>query len=685
MFDILEDRVVLNGVWTELSSVPATGTMLLQPNGAVMVNQSNGTDWYQLTPDSTGSYLGGAWSYQSSMSTPRLYYGSVVLPNDNIMVYGGEYTGSITVTDVSLGEIYNPNTNAWTTIPSIPISLDPTNTFGDGTLQLLPNGNVFAAYLGGPQTFIYNPTTNAWSAGPTKLGGALESSDEEGFVKLPGTGGNLLDYEIWDSNASSPPGSAEYLNAATNSWVATGGVPVSLSENNEDELGPAILLPNGKVFQTGANGSFGTISSNTALYDPVANAWTAGPQIPNTMIPDDAPAAILPDGNVIFTADTSIPSISADQYRPPSEIFEYNYVSNTITQLTGLPAALTSDLNLNASFKMRMLVLPSGQVLFSDGSNLWTYSESNAVNPAWAPTISSITNTDGVYTLTGTQLNGIDEGAFYGDDAQMASNYPMVQITDSMGHVFYAQTANWSQPGTVATGTTPESTQFTLPAGVAPGSISVKVIANGIPSAPTTSTTFAKWIVTDPNGNAGSGSPTDVTLPFAIAHAQNGDSITFSNCLSGSTIILNSTLTLSQSITITGLGAANLAVSGGGAVQDFFVNPAVAASISGLTVENGAESGLGGGGGILNAGSLSVSDCIISGNNGASAGTYDIYGSGGGILNIGTLTLNYSTIENNTANYGGGLENFSFVGTATANIDDCTFTGNTGGSGCGHQ
>ena len=33
------------------------------------------------------------------------------------------------------------------------------------------------------------------------------------------------------------------------------------------------------------------------------------------------------------------------------------------------------------------------------------------------------------YTLRGTQLNGLNEGASYGDDAQMASNYPLVQLT----------------------------------------------------------------------------------------------------------------------------------------------------------------------------------------------------------------------------------------------------------------
>jgi hypothetical protein len=190
------------------------------------------------------------------------------------------------------------------------------------------------------------------------------------------------------------------------------------------------------------------------------------------------------------------------------------------------------------------------------------------------------------------------------------------------------------------------------------------------------------WVVTDPNGNAGSGSPADVTLPYAVANAQNTDRITFASYLTGDTITLSATLTINLSYTITGLGAANLAVSGNNLVQDFFVNSGVTASISGLTIENGHESD-GGGGGILNTGTLTVDSCMISGNNGTVVGTYNPYGSGGGILNTGTLTLTNSTVANNTANFGGGMENYNLSGTATTAINDCTFIGNTGSSAAG--
>jgi hypothetical protein len=94
-------------------------------------------------------------------------------------------------------------------------------------------------------------------------------------------------------------------------------------------------------------------------------------------------------------------------------------------------------------------------------------------------------NSDGTYTLSGTQLNGLDEGSSYGDDFENSTNYPLVSLTDSNGTVRYARTFHWSATG-VATGSAPVATRFSLPADVLPGSgnYTLKVIANGISSDP---------------------------------------------------------------------------------------------------------------------------------------------------------------------------------------------------------
>ena len=138
------------------------------------------------------------------------------------------------------------------------------------------------------------------------------------------------------------------------------------------------------------------------------------------------------------------------------------------------------------AFALNMVVLPTGQVLMSDeGAGFQIYTEDQATGPqaAWQPTITSVTtNTDGSLHLTGTQLNGLSEGSSYGDDNQSATNYPIVQVTDSSGNIAYARTFNWSTTQ-VATGTTSESTDFTLPP-VTVRRVTISVIANGIASKP---------------------------------------------------------------------------------------------------------------------------------------------------------------------------------------------------------
>src|SRR5262249_53298106 len=133
-----------------------------------------------------------------------------------------------------------------------------------------------------------------------------------------------------------------------------------------------------------------------------------------------------------------------------TSLFEYDWVSNTINQVTNLPAGLNTSLTGRQGFVTRMLVLPSGQVMLNYGNGqAYLYTPDATVNPAWRPTITGIVavpNPGGpdTFQLTGTQLNGISEGAAYGDDAQMATNYPIVELKGASGNVVYATTSNWS-------------------------------------------------------------------------------------------------------------------------------------------------------------------------------------------------------------------------------------------------
>jgi hypothetical protein len=87
------------------------------------------------------------------------------------------------------------------------------------------------------------------------------------------------------------------------------------------------------------------------------------------------------------------------------------------------------------------------------------------------------------YSLSGTQLHGLSQGAAYGDNYQSATNYPLVRIViRASGHVFYARTFGYSTMSIAAKMVS--STEFTVPAMIEAGNSELYVVANGIPSAP---------------------------------------------------------------------------------------------------------------------------------------------------------------------------------------------------------
>jgi hypothetical protein len=181
---------------------------------------------------------------------------------------------------------------------------------------------------------------------------------------------------------------------------------------------------------------------------------------------------------------------------------------------------------------------------------------------------------------------------------------------------------------------------------------------------------FGSTVTVTNTNDSGPGSLRD-----AIATAAPGDTIDFG--VTG-TITLSSTLAIDKDLTISGPGAANLAVSGNNSVVVFATANYTNVTISGLTVSGGFNASPGGwGGGIRNGGSLTVSDCVITGNTIPAGG-----GPGGGIFNYSSLRILNSVVSGNSAAYGGG--GVWNNGNATLEIVDSTISANsTVGDGAG--
>src|SRR2546421_2413709 len=177
------------------------------------------------------------------------------------------------------------------------------------------------------------------------------------------------------------------------------------------------------------------------------------------------------------------------------------------------------------------------------------------------------------------------------------------------------------------------------------------------------------------------------SLRDSIINACSGDTISFDTSAGHVTSPITLTsgeLLINKSLTIQGPGAGTLTISGNNSSRVFDISLSQTANLSGLTIANGQVAGSNGtnkGGGILNAGNLTIDSCTISNNTSTGSGSINFAGGifnatgtlnitnstvsgnsavggctteGGGITNGGTLTITTSTVSNNSARDAGG-------------------------------
>ncbi|HEY3663272.1 MAG TPA: hypothetical protein VGL24_08995, partial [Chthoniobacterales bacterium] len=300
-------------------------------------------------------------------------------------------------------------------------------------------------------------TTLTWTAVGS---GKADFFAEEGFCLLPN--GTVLTVDCANGTNS------ETYSPATGAWSTAGSTIVKLPDAGSLEIGPLIQRPDGTV------AAFGGVP-HSAIYNTATGTWTTGPDFPGGNDMADGPASLLPDGNVLVFASPGV-------FQTPASFFVFDG-----TTFTTAPSTQTAS--QHTSYEGRQLVLPTGQILWliSDGRTIDVelYTSTGVPNPAWAPSITAGPTKllrGNSYQISGTQFNGLSCGSDYGDDAAMATNYPLVRITNlATGHVTYARTHNHSSMG-IATGSTIVTTTFEVPLAAEAGRSNLSVVANGIAS-----------------------------------------------------------------------------------------------------------------------------------------------------------------------------------------------------------
>lgn len=267
-----------------------------------MVHELNTAKWHRLTPDSSGSYVNGSWSSLASLpdnsgipatkggpTNAPLFFASAPLADGTVFAAGGEYNTGKADADILTAQIYDPPSNTWTAIAT------PSGWtgIGDAPSCVLADGRLLLGNFDSKAAAILDPATRTWQATSAKG----DSCSEETFTLLPN--GNVLTVQC--SNA---PGAEQYI-PRSNTWESAGSTGETLPQACEgivSEIGPALLLPDGRVFAVGATGA-------TALYTPDpypirAGTWTNGPTLTDsnnkTSFPMDVPAVLLPNDKLTY-------------------------------------------------------------------------------------------------------------------------------------------------------------------------------------------------------------------------------------------------------------------------------------------------------------------------------------------------------------------------------------------------
>jgi hypothetical protein len=485
-------RPTTSGTWADVTAkLPFTNGPWAPEqltDGTVVVQDYCTSNWYKLTPDKKGNYVNGTWSAIAAMPPgyQPLFFATQILPSGQMIVNGGEYNGEgagkCEEGWYNLGAIYDPVANSWTpVVPPVGWAM-----IGDAESVILPNGSYMLANCcdyPAQQAIATIGSNNVvtWTTGSSYSCTTGDfCNDEQGYTLLPN--GNVLMVDVWDYGTNSDD--YEIYDTATGVWSLAGQTADRMSDSTNFELGAAALTP-----QHGSQGTILQFNGSTQstpyidVYDVSSSAWKQGPVLTykgTNYTEADAPAATLPDGNVLASAS---PGYGAT----PTHFWELS-----IGRRGGVHATQVNDpaqAPNTSDFEGNLLVLPTGQVLWDNSqtspNEVAIYSPDGRPKAAWRPVVSSVSSSLGVGStannISGTNFNGFDAGGVYGDDAQAATNFPLVRITNAKsGDVCYGRSYNFSTMGVWTSGTT--NAEFDIPTSCETGTSRLQVIVNGIAS-----------------------------------------------------------------------------------------------------------------------------------------------------------------------------------------------------------
>lgn len=514
--------LVPTGSWTPVAiPYPSGGGpahMQLLMDGSILATDGGAsTTWRRYFPDPVSGYVRGTWVNAASTVYGRAYFATGMLRDGRFLVCGGEYfylNGNAQTGNSNKCELFDPSANTWTSMTDFPGNVI------DGHMSPRADGRLLVAPGAGSTTIrLFDPTVGGttWTAGGSLPGPDFVDYNEGALTQLQN--GNLFFSKH----------KASIYNTSTSTWSAALALPANSPYGDvycSDPLGaiqcstegaPVLTLYDGRVLITGSTGrnaiynpSSGTITqvadtpgvvNNVQRYSAVrkATACTSDANCvsgdrclgdgkcatltnlgvgPVGARMDENDQAVLPNGNVLAAV---IRWDFGGQY----SFYEYSPVQDSFTPLSSLANAPVFVAN-----NLLQTPLPDGGMLVANAgnSNMFIYRPTAQNTSFGQPTISNVTGpVAGEYTMTGTTLNGLTNGANRDDEGQNNTNFPIVWVNTFASSAWPQRrycTVTSVSSASIAPGAS-VTVKFRLPAGLPRGSFTLGVSASGLQSSNT--------------------------------------------------------------------------------------------------------------------------------------------------------------------------------------------------------
>ena len=251
----------------------------------------------------------GRWTLAASLHVARTGHSAIRLADGRVLALGGHTTfvsGVYTIDDT--GEIYDPASDSWSTVPG------PLTPRDDFSATLLKDGRVLV--VGGygyddglASCELYDPATGRWTETGSLLRPVPRRWAPVGMRAWAHTTTLLADGRVLVAGGFA---SDELMNAvsladvydpATGLWTAH---DMSVARGYHT----ATLLADGRVMVTGGNwrtcdggpGCLDNLLMTTEIFDPPTNSWAAGPPL---LAPHESyTATLLGDGSLLLVGGT---------------------------------------------------------------------------------------------------------------------------------------------------------------------------------------------------------------------------------------------------------------------------------------------------------------------------------------------------------------------------------------------